>query len=453
MGYYARLGGSSVSIDGVGSFTWNFDVPGKYVILADAYSSSISVPSGKFNWYSFSMITCTFKAWMDVTSAHELYLIPEAQVFFKEDSVKATVTFTDGLETSHTQMKIYCDGMLRTTTSIPNGEDSLNYDFGILSKGKHRLKAIGILSQRVEELISIFGIDGLEGNWLGSSEIEVADLAIYARVPSYLVRGINNEVRIVAYRPGEQMSPCAGARVEIEVENSYYHDNPSYTELLWVGILDDAGSAYATFTGPVSRTYFNNMLIKVVWTNGGKEYTETLEIPIYVRSEDVRGLIMTDKEYYKPGDIVHVRFLAWNLDTSEPLDEDSINNLGSSSIVEYINPFVEVGVELSFIDPYYRTIYKDSFELNEYGGNSTDIPLGDEMAWGKYTLMLRAGGNTIATHTINIEDYKLPATKLYIGEDENKDGETDEITVTPGVEKIIPIKVEYMFGVPVTRVL
>ena len=450
-GYYARLGGAAVSIDGVGTYTWNFDVPGKYVILGEPYSSSISIPSGKFDWYSFSRISCSFKSWMDVNSEHELYLLPDTQVFFKEDSVKTTITFVDGSGTSHLPMKIYCDGSLMSTTSIPLGEDNLKYNFGILSKGEHRLKAIALLSERVESLISIFGIDGLEGNWIGSSTVEVADLAIYARVPTSLVRGLNNEVRIVAYRPGEHMTPCTGARVEILIEDSYHHGNPIYTEQLWLGILDNSGSAHATFTGPLGRTYFNNMIIKVVWTEGVKEYSEALEIPIYVRSEDVRGLIMTDKEYYKPGDLVHVRFLAWNLDTSKPLDEVSINNLGGSSFVDYVNPFVQTGVELSFVDPYYRTIYKDSFELNEYGGNSTDIPLGEEISWGKYTLMLRAGGNTIATHVINVEEYKLPATKLYIGEDENKDGETEEITVTPGVEKRIPIKVEYMFGVPVTE--
>ncbi len=452
MDYYVRLEGSAVVIDGAGTYNWRFDVPGKYVILGDADASSIPVPAGKFNVYSFSYIACDFKSWIDVNSDHELYLLPDEQVFFVGDNVIGTLTFVDGEGANHTQMRVYCDGTYKGTTAIPNGQDSQKYDFGILSKGKHNLRAIALISERVDTLISIFGPEGLEGNWIGVSSVDIESLAIYARAPTYLVRGLTNEVRIVAYRPGASMTPCAGAQAEIVVEYNYYHGNPSYTELVWSGALDAAGSALASFTGPHNNVYYNNMLINVIWNDGAKVTSETLSTQVYVRSEDARGLIMTDKEYYKPGDSVHVRFLAWSLDTSMPLDDDALVNLGvHGNMGDVINPFVQTGVELSFVDPYYRTIYKDTFNLSEIGGNSTDIRLGDEMPWGAYTLILRAGENTLATSVLNIEDYKLPATKLFIGKDDNSDGETEEITVTPGVEANIPIKVEYMFGAPVTE--
>jgi len=145
----------------------------------------------------------------------------------------------------------------------------------------------------------------------------------------------------------EDGEPAANEDVTISMNR----DGKTYK--LWSGSTNDDGIAQPSFQVPeiVGEV---NLTIEV----GSEKFVKEVEV---VSSYSI--IISTDKPLYQPGQMIHIRTLAYQGQPPTATEEDIL---------------------LEVKDPDGNKIFKKTLEANEYGISSYDFALSDQLPLGNY---------------------------------------------------------------------
>ena len=180
--------------------------------------------------------------------------------------------------------------------------------------------------------------------------------------------------------------------------------------LAWSGRTGPDGSAAPTIEFPPTAGK-----VKLVVRSGVDEVETTT-----VLDDSVRIVITTDKPVYKPGDIIHMRFLTYA--GMDPLPQES-----------------ELLAEV--LDPNGDKVFKKLLSPDEYGICAYDLWLSDQLNQGTYTVSATVGGRTV-TKALAVKDYVLPKFRVDLLGTRDWYPVYEPITGT--------VSAEYFFGEPVS---
>ncbi|MGD9962392.1 MAG: alpha-2-macroglobulin family protein [Thermoplasmata archaeon] len=178
------------------------------------------------------------------------------------------------------------------------------------------------------------------------------------------------------------------------------------TELAWSGRTGEDGSAAPAIEFPAGVGRAN------ITVRSGFDTVKTTT----VLDDSVRIVITTDKPVYKPGDILHMRFLSYA--GADPLPQES-----------------ELLAEV--YDPNGDKIFKKLLSPDEYGICSYDLWLSDQLNQGTYTISATVGERTV-TKALTVKDYVLPKFRVDLLGVNEWCSVTDQVNGT--------ISAEYFFG-------
>jgi len=151
---------------------------------------------------------------------------------------------------------------------------------------------------------------------------------------------------------------------------------------------------------------------------------DKVRIPIVMVDEPPYYImVMTDKAWYQPGQVVHARAIVFK---------------GLGRLI----PVSNVNVTFSLISPKGTKIYKRTLSTNNYGVATVNIPLANELEHGRYKLRIESC-NVTRELVLTIEEYKLPKMKIEII--------TDKEWYLPSEEINGLINASYTFGKPVAN--
>ncbi len=168
--------------------------------------------------------------------------------------------------------------------------------------------------------------------------------------------------------------PISGQKVEVVLEIG------GESEVVWSGRTGEDGSAAPVVDFPAATGRVN------ITVNSGFDSVKTTT----VLDDSVRIVITTDKPVYKPGDILHMRFLTYA--GMDPLPQES-----------------ELLAEV--FDPNGDKILKKLLAPDENGICSYDLWLSDQLNQGTYTISATVGERTV-TKALTVKDYVLPKFRV-----------------------------------------
>lgn len=171
-------------------------------------------------------------------------------------------------------------------------------------------------------------------------------------------------------------NPAASREVDVSLEVG------NTTTLVWSGRTGGDGSVAPAIEFPATSGK-----VGVVVRSG----PDTIRTST-VLDDSIRIVITTDKPVYKPGDVIHMRFLSYA--GVDPLPQDS-----------------ELLAEV--FDPNGDKIFKKILTPNEYGICSYDLGLSDQLTQGTYTISATVGQKTV-TKALTVKDYVLPRFRIDI---------------------------------------
>ena len=166
----------------------------------------------------------------------------------------------------------------------------------------------------------------------------------------------------------------AGQKVDVRLEIG------DTSTLVWSGRTGEDGSAAPTIDFPAMAGKAN-----ITITSGADVIKTTT-----VLDDSIRIIITTDKPVYKPGDVLHMRFLSYA--GMDPLPQES-------------DLLAEV------FDPNGDKIFKKLLSPDEYGVCSYDLGLSDQLNQGTYTVSATVGERTV-TKALTVKDYVLPKFRV-----------------------------------------
>lgn len=176
--------------------------------------------------------------------------------------------------------------------------------------------------------------------------------------------------------------------------------------LVWSGRTGEDGSAAPTIEFPAAAGKAR------IIVSSGVDVIETTT----VLDDSIRIIITTDKPVYKPGDVIHMRFLTYA--GMDPLPQES-------------QLLAEV------LDPNGDKIFKKILTADEYGICSYDLSLSDQLNQGTYTISATVGERTV-TKALTVKDYVLPKFRVDLLGTKDWYNVQDNINGT--------ISAEYFFG-------
>ena len=184
---------------------------------------------------------------------------------------------------------------------------------------------------------------------------------------------------------------------------------------LWKGRTSTLGTVDAAFKTPAVKPGAYTLNVEVVSPLGDDTVTQAVTL-----AESVQTMLSSDKPLYQPGQTMHLRALALDTATRQPL----------------------AGTPLTFEveDARGNKVFKKPTVLSRYGVASADFVLADEVNGGSYTLrtVLRSGQ---AEKTVRVERYVLPKFKASVT--------TDKPYYLPGETVHGTVEAHYFFGKPV----
>ena len=193
--------------------------------------------------------------------------------------------------------------------------------------------------------------------------------------------------------------------------------------------LETANASRTIFRG---RTGSDGMLVarlavpglagpaRLVVTSGGETVIQAVEVVNETSSPKARVVISTDKPIYQPGQVIHIRTLAF----------------GGADFSAAPGPVV-----LQVTDPNDDRIFRQTLQANEYGIASYDFPLSDQLPLGTYVIKASLSERVYVEQPVVVKRYVLP--RFTIGLDGVKSWYTVDDTVS-GL-----VNATYMFGEPV----
>ncbi|MBT4822525.1 MAG: alpha-2-macroglobulin, partial [Lentisphaerae bacterium] len=135
-----------------------------------------------------------------------------------------------------------------------------------------------------------------------------------------------------------------------------------------------------------------------------------------------KGLIITDRPVYRPGDTVHIK--AWVRRATYDLDDVSM--------------FAGKEFPIEIRDARGNKILEKSFKADEFGGFELELPLLEEAGLGTYRVTITRHG----TGTFRVEEYKKPEYEVSV--------DAPSVPVMLGDTVKATVKAKYYFGTPVT---
>lgn len=417
----------SISISGSKTLIYDFNIPGKYAI-AVSYSYQLFTPSHKFD-SRMLYEKCSF---LSISRVHTDYVVntfSAKDCYFVGEDVELSVTNVNNSGVVESlQMLLFINSPYRYEI-----EDISELGYAIfllngLSAGTHDFYGMPYYDPLMIDIIQELGLEDFQYSrnryqtkyWISRVTVYLRNLAIYSNHPSQFVKGLPASFRVVVY--DKEMRPSEKCWVTVELlYRKYENGHWSYHKVMVFHDKTDAsGTAYVDFVFPDKSHDFYAM--KISAKKNGLE--DSIQSSISARDQRIEGIITTDKPMYHSGDTIYVKFLVWNMDT--------------------LKPFTGT-IDVILTDPYDRDIFKVGVTPDEYGNGGLDIPLADEMPWGTYSVRLERQGNghKITSKNIDIKHYELPTVYAYF--------ETDLEYVEIGDEVRLALRIEYMFGAPVTE--
>ncbi|MDQ2800599.1 MAG: MG2 domain-containing protein, partial [Armatimonadota bacterium] len=186
---------------------------------------------------------------------------------------------------------------------------------------------------------------------------------------------------------------------------------------LWAGRTSALGTVDALFDAPKIKPGAYTLRVEVDSPIGDDTVTQSLTL-----AEAARTLLSSDKPLYQPGQTMHLRALALDSATRQPL----------------------AGTPLTFEveDARGNKVFKKQQMLSRYGIASADFTLADEVNMGSFTLRaVTASGQT--EKTVRVERYVLPKFKASVT--------TDKPYYLPGETVHGTLEAHYFFGKPVSQ--
>lgn len=185
------------------------------------------------------------------------------------------------------------------------------------------------------------------------------------------------------------------------------------SEVVFEGYTDDLGSLEFKFAAD-KKSYEVRVL-----TNGKEK---TLTIDLTKKEEDYVCYVVTDRDYYMPGQKMLIRFLVWKM-------------IGSS-----YRPSGEV-IKVSLIDPQKNRILLREISCDPiFGVGELQIPIAEEAIQGIYTLEVSTKGSK-SEKLLHIEHYKPPDIALNV--------ECEPQYLKMGNNFKLKLKSKFFYGSPV----
>jgi len=413
----------AVSVNGVGEMNYLYDTPGNYHVTY-SFSGMPAYPENtRFDLYDFHhdryiYLSYPYSSSFSVGAELTVSVFSGREVFFTGEDCGVVISAMDRDGPSdQVPVALYLGTSYLTTLDLPDSGVA-EYSLEGLPRGERDIIALPLFSANTKRITDIMGISEMvPQNWIAETTIYVRNLAIYSHLPYYLILGHQAPVQVLVY--GEGFVPLENASVTLKLRHRYsQYSNPPIE--LGSGTTDASGSFAPVLSIPVSISkYYDYDWIRITAEKDGR--TEQVEYRVQLSKEDYHSRFTLNKPIYRGGDTVHARFLLWKHDALEPFTTN---------------------IEARLIDPYDRTIIKTQTSTDSYGYGSVDFSLPSKLPWGEYRIRLETDGPTFST-SFEVKEYDLPETRISFDEAPSE--------ATPGQEVTVPLKVEYMFGAPVTE--
>lgn len=234
----------------------------------------------------------------------------------------------------------------------------------------------------------------------------------------YVNEGGRYRARVRATHPVTSR-PVVGVAVEAELDLVDLSGSPP---LKVAAITDARGFTVVEF--PLPRELDSDEFdLKVTARRGNFEETVTDVVQVFHFSQ---VLLSTDKPIYQPGQVLHVRALAF--DTSKQA-------VAGAPLVFKIH------------DPEETVVFRTRLETSRFGIASADWPIPENLRLGDYRIqaVFDEGGyeDSGASASVKISRYDLPAFVVSV--------KPDRTYYLPGQNAEVEVRAAYLFGQPVTR--
>jgi len=179
--------------------------------------------------------------------------------------------------------------------------------------------------------------------------------------------------------------------------------------VLWEGTTNEDGIAQPGFTLP-EIVGEGNLTVEI----GSEIFTQEIEV---ISSYSI--IISTDKPLYQPGQIIHIRTLAYQGKDPQASDHD---------------------MQIEIRDPDGNKIFRKVLPANEYGIAVYDFVLSDQLPLGNYKITASIE-ETSVEKTVSVQRYVLPKYRIQFEDVESWYVVTDTINGT--------LNASYIFGEPI----
>ncbi|MDQ7824696.1 MAG: MG2 domain-containing protein [Candidatus Eremiobacteraeota bacterium] len=229
-----------------------------------------------------------------------------------------------------------------------------------------------------------------------------------------LLCGTPASLRVIVF-DARGMTPVKDARVEAVLAGSELGQR----HRLFSDKTNDLGTIAMTYTVPADAR--GAMELTVTVKAGEGERSEKL--PVTVSDKEPKISLSTDKPLYQPGQVIHIKALALELPTLEPLAKKKMI--------------------LEVLDPKGNKVVKLDQETSPYGIVGLDFSLAREINLGEYVIRASAEGGAPVEKKVMVKKYVLPKFKAELV--------AKKKFYTPGETLDGHVSARYFFGKPVAE--
>ena len=220
-------------------------------------------------------------------------------------------------------------------------------------------------------------------------------------------------------------NPLRGSSIKVELVNG---DRAS---TLFTGRTDAFGTAQVAFVLPADSFGSRQLRVTAETPLG----TVVANQPVQIERRD-RILLTTDKPLYQPGQMMHLRALAFD---------------GASRAAAADQP-----ITLEVEDAKGNKVFKKRGRTDKFGIASADFELADEVNFGPYhvrALLGEAEAQTSQEKTVTVDRYTLPKFKVEIelGDPKADAGKQQASYFAPGDTVAGKVSAHYLFGKPISN--
>ena len=239
---------------------------------------------------------------------------------------------------------------------------------------------------------------------------------LHAAAPEFVQAGNRYELHVRAIQPATS-APAQGVLVQGSLDIDEVE--PLHTSK---AVTDGRGYATLEFLMPVT---LDPSRLKMIVTGARDGFTAAADSELLVPEWTSRSL-STDKPLYQPGQMLHMRLMAFGTDTKALVDQ----------------PFV-----FEITDPANTLVYKVPQKTSRYGIASADWQIPENLRLGTYEVTATFDGGKHdeerTTARVKISRYDLPTFAVAV--------KPDREYYLPGQNASVEIRANYLYGEPVRR--